>query len=201
MMKLHQLRVSERSDRPPQHFSQGFTLIELLVVICVMGVLAAIAIPNFISLVNQTRVNLLAEQIRQSLKEAQQQAISEGYNYTVHFRKTDTGIQVAQSPYTTEPREWKTLSPNIPADRLIFTIPDSSNNSLTFTPDGTVEYEALVFVALGNEDQLQVSTRRCINVLNRRGGISYVQINQATACEIAPNISPYLQPPPGDIAR
>jgi type II secretory pathway pseudopilin PulG len=164
------------------------------VVICVMGILAAIALPNFISFINQTRINLLAEQIRQSLKETQQQAILEGYNYTVYFRETDAGIQVAQSPYPTAPREWKTLSPNIPAEQLIFTIPDSSDNSLTFTPDGNVEYEALVFVALGTEDELQVSTRRCINVLNQRNGISYVQINQDTACEIAPNISPYLQP-------
>lgn len=200
-MRICQSRISERSDRPSQPLNQGFTLIELLVVIGVMGILAAIAIPNFISLVNQTRVNLLAEQIRQSLKEAQQRAILEGYNYTVYFRETDAGIQVAQSPYPTAPREWKTLSPNIPAEQLIFTIPDSSNNSLTFTPNGNVEYEALVFVAMGTEEQTQVSTRRCINVLNQRNGMSYVQINQDTACEIAPNISPYLQPPPEDIAR
>lgn len=200
-MRICQSRISERSDRPSQPLNQGFTLIELLVVIGVMGILAAIAIPNFINLVNQTRVNLLAEQIRQSLKEAQQQAILEGYNYTVYFRETDAGIQVAQSPYPTAPREWKTLSPNIPAEQLIFTIPDSSNNSLTFTPNGNVEYEALVFVAMGTEEQTQVSTRRCINVLNQRNGMSYVQINQDTACEIAPNISPYLQPPPEDIAR
>lgn len=200
-MRICQLRISERSDRPSQPLNQGFTLIELLVVIGVMGILAAIAIPNFISLVNQTRVNLLAEQIRQSLKEAQQQAILEGYNYTVYFRETDAGIQVAQSPYPTAPREWKTLSPNIPAEQLIFTIPDSSDNSLTFTPNGNVEYEALVFVAMGTEEQTQVSTRRCINVLNQRNGMSYVQINQDTACEIAPNISPYLQPPSENIAR
>jgi prepilin-type N-terminal cleavage/methylation domain-containing protein len=195
-----QLRISERSDRPSQQFNQGFTLIELLVVICMMGVLAAIALPNFISLINQTRINLLAEQIRQSLKETQQQAISEGQDYTIYFRETRLGVQVALSPYLTEPREWKTLSPNIPADQLVFTIPDS-DNSLTFTSDGNIEYEALVFVALGTEDELQVSTRRCINVLNQQNGISYVQINQDTACEIAPNISPFLQPPPENIAR
>ncbi|NJN58998.1 MAG: prepilin-type N-terminal cleavage/methylation domain-containing protein [Leptolyngbyaceae cyanobacterium SL_5_9] len=199
-MKLHRLRVSGGSDRPSWLLNQGFTLIELLVVICVMGILAAIAIPNFVNLVDQTRVNLLSEQIRQSLKEAQQQAILEGRNQTVHFRKTNSGIQVAQSPYTTEPGEWRTLSPSIPADRLVFSIPDS-NNSLTFTPEGNIEYEAMVFVALGTDAQPRVSTRRCINVLNQRDGISYVQINQDTACEIAPNISPYLQPAPGEIAR
>lgn len=190
----------------------GFTLIELLSAIAILGTLAAITVPSLLNIIDQANINLLAEQVRQSLKAAQQQAISEGYSYRVTFRHTTQGLQVNHSPVNSEeefpgimsssdsptlsangePQTWQNLSTNIPADQLIFSITDSPNNTITFTPEGDTEYHSKIFLAIGNLEQPKVNTRRCVNIVNSESGGSYFQLDKDLACDTAPNASPYL---------
>lgn len=53
----------------------GFTLIEVLVIILVVGILSAIAIPSFISLVDKVNINNAVTDVRSSLQTAQRNAI------------------------------------------------------------------------------------------------------------------------------
>lgn len=53
----------------------GFTLIEVLVIILVVGILSAIAIPSFISLVDKVNINNAVTDVRASLQTAQRNAI------------------------------------------------------------------------------------------------------------------------------
>jgi prepilin-type N-terminal cleavage/methylation domain-containing protein len=56
----------------------GFTLIEILVTSIIVGIIAAIASPNFIGMYNRYRVEEGMRQIEGAIKEAQRQAIRNG---------------------------------------------------------------------------------------------------------------------------
>ena len=58
--------------------NSGFTLTEIIVTIIIIGVIAAIAAPNFLGLLNRNRVNEAARQIEGALTEAQRQAMRRG---------------------------------------------------------------------------------------------------------------------------
>lgn len=66
-------------------YNSGFTLIEMITVIIIVGVIAAIAAPNFLSLLNRNRVNSALGQIEGAIKEAQRQAIKDSSSCTVNI--------------------------------------------------------------------------------------------------------------------
>lgn len=61
----------------------GFTLIEVLVIILVVGILSAISIPSFISLVDKVNINNAVTEVRASLQTAQREAIRRSQICTV----------------------------------------------------------------------------------------------------------------------
>ncbi|HEY9604838.1 MAG TPA: prepilin-type N-terminal cleavage/methylation domain-containing protein, partial [Allocoleopsis sp.] len=68
---LHFEQEKETIKRDCSGENAGFTLVELLVVIVLMGVIAAIAAPGWLSFVSQRRANAVNDYIFRSLKEAQ----------------------------------------------------------------------------------------------------------------------------------
>ncbi len=73
------------SLRSRQGFTRGFTLAEMVVGIAIVGILAGIAIPTFVSQMPKFRLNGAARQIMGDLMAARMQAVSQGRKVKVFF--------------------------------------------------------------------------------------------------------------------
>lgn len=64
---------------------KGFTILELMIVITVMGILAAIAVPNFQTFMAQRRLNGAARMVMSDMMSARMQAVTHNNNFQVFF--------------------------------------------------------------------------------------------------------------------
>lgn len=64
-------QIKQQSDR-------GFTLMELLVALVIVGVIAAMATPSFLGLLNRIRVNNALEELLGAIRETQKMAMRHG---------------------------------------------------------------------------------------------------------------------------
>jgi prepilin-type N-terminal cleavage/methylation domain-containing protein len=69
----------------PGRTDNGFTLIELLVVIVMVGILAAIAAPSWLTFMSTRRVNTANDQVLQAIRQAQSTATRVRRSQTVVF--------------------------------------------------------------------------------------------------------------------
>ena len=64
------LRLLQKLKRPKAITPNAFTLVELLVVVAIVGILSAVALPNFLSQTDKAKATEAKTQIASTLKQA-----------------------------------------------------------------------------------------------------------------------------------
>ncbi|HEX4870842.1 MAG TPA: GspH/FimT family pseudopilin [Nevskiaceae bacterium] len=67
---------------------RGFTLVELMVALAVLGIVAALATPSFLTLIANNRLKSAAEQIRSDIALARSEAVKRNQVITLRFTRT-----------------------------------------------------------------------------------------------------------------
>lgn len=101
-----------------KNYSRGFTLLELLLVVFLISILAAIGIPSWLSLLNNTKVNNARSTLYSAMLSAKTKATQQKIIYQVSFREQDGLGQWAVHPASTNYNDavWQSLDPSVQID-------------------------------------------------------------------------------------
>jgi prepilin-type N-terminal cleavage/methylation domain-containing protein len=183
--------------------NQGFTLIEMMVTVIIIGVIAALAAPNFLGLLNQSRVKDSLAQVEGAIKEAQRQAIRKGKTCKISFTSSGTGdnLSIVQiHPNETISGRAYSYSECLLSNREL---PKSVSFSLLNSGSGTLETinstneVNLAFSTKGNPNVQGImiviehpgtNTKKCIQIAGLLGNMITGDYDSTDSkCKVPPN--------------
>ena len=98
--------------------NSGFTFIEMMTALLMIGILSAIAAPNWFALIKTQHLKIAQDQVYRAMREAQSQAKKEKLTYHASFREENNNVQWAVHPATIDPSnaKWNDLDPSVQLD-------------------------------------------------------------------------------------
>ncbi len=142
---------------------QGFTLLEVLMVVFMVGILAALGIPSWLSMVNNTRLSKAQDAVALAINDAQRQATQRKSSWQVTIQQGSPTSLVwwAVHPQGTAPSPQQ--KQNIEQDRLIIS---PSSWTVAFDEKGQTENTGRIQLSLENGGE-----SRCVIVTTLLGSV------------------------------
>jgi type IV fimbrial biogenesis protein FimT len=122
-------------------WARGFTLVEILVTIALIGIISAIAIPDWGTLLPTFRLNGATRQIQSELHRIKMKAVTENVNFQLVYSENGQTYQVKRNGAELETK-------SLPEGIKLRTA--TSPLTLEFTPRGTPSSAGTVTVKLCN---------------------------------------------------
>ncbi len=158
----------------------GFTLIEVLVVVILIGVLFAIAAPNWVAFLNQQRTGSARNQVSQAIRSAQTQAQQTKVNRALLLDNNSNRPRYAivaapnNTVNATDPTiSWQNLGDGtVPPGTIRLSVNQASPIVLIFDSFGAVASPSSFPYTITIGSTLSTNPRRCVAVNTLLGAIS-----------------------------
>ena len=154
-MKQHYTNKAKNTD--------GFTLIEVLIVVIVMGVLASIAAPGWLSYLQRQRMNTVRGDLIGALRTAQSEAITRQESRRIIFSSSDLSIMVQPKSASTG----GVITP-LGSGSVGSKIHLVASTPIVFDHDGRVDVDTPFVITVTHDDSSQ---KRCVIVTTILGGL------------------------------
>ncbi|RMH75149.1 MAG: type II secretion system protein [Cyanobacteria bacterium J007] len=177
---LKQWRSSLQRMPRQSNAEKGFTLLEVLVVTIMLAILAAMGIPSWLALANNSRLKKAIVPAEAAIKEAQGKAKQRKETWEAKFREDNGKIQWSVHSYIGEAggnENWQTID----VDGVQFDLDNSAigdDLAIQFDNRGTVvntaDVEGKITLAMNSN----TSKKRCVKVTTILGSTRILQNNE-----------------------
>ena len=90
--------------------TRGYSILELLIVLFLIGLVVAIAFPNFIGFSQRQRVRVATSLVYQALFLAKSNASTQKVDYSIDFRRDEEGFSYCVRPSADPCRNWQSFT-------------------------------------------------------------------------------------------
>lgn len=169
---------SSRHESHYNHASSGFSLLEMIAIVVIIGILAALAAPGWVSFTHRQRLNTTSSEVLQAIRTTQSIAKQRRRSQLLEFAPdaTDDIPTLTIAGIATE-----LGSGNLTGDMVNMTVTDGADVAVTtleFLQDGSISTDATlpVKIVLASDS---TRSQRCLFIETLLGGVRSVTNSDA----------------------